>query len=363
MYEKLDGSILLPFFVVGLQPLAGIAMSLAGGGLADRFGRKPVMIISLLVQTVSMTGFIFADSIWEFALLSFLNGFGVPLFVPAANAQITDIVPPSKRDEIFALLHTAFNVGPAIGPLIGLAVFHWNQAVVFASAAIAFGLYALVVWWKVPETLPKEARKELSVAEKLPFVENQHLYLFTLLAVPVGLLYAQVETTFPLHLKSNFGNHMTILSTMLTVNAVMVITLMVWISKKTEKHSSVNLIFLAYMFFGLVAIGYGFGSTFWFLILTEAVFSLAEMIGISHLQKFVSLLAPADQRGSYFSIFGMYMQIPRFIGPFASGVVFVNFGGETMYLVLGVLLLAGGFLQLWLMRWILKKKQAMQNTA
>jgi MFS family permease len=346
LYDRLDGTVILPLLIVGLQPLASIMVSLLGGGLSDRFGRKPVMVASLLVQALTMTGFIFADSVWAFALLSFLNGFGVPLFVPAANAQITDIVPQDKRGEVFALLHTAFNVGPAIGPLIGLAVFAWNQAVVFAVAATAFGLYTLIVWWKIPETLPeREAASTKQKDQRLSWIENKKLYLYTLFAVPIGLLYSQVETTLPLHLKANFENHTTILAILFTVNAVLVMSSNIWIAKKTEKKSSTTIILLSYIMFALVSFGYGYAPNFLTLIIVEIIFSFTEMTGINHLQKFVSLMAPSDKRGRYFSIFGMYMQLPRLIGPSICGFILTGYGGGVMFSLLGGLILLGGILQ------------------
>lgn len=346
LYDRLEGTVIVPLLIVGLQPLASIAVSLIGGGISDRFGRKPVMVASLLVQAMTMTGFIFADSVWAFAILSFLNGFGVPLFVPAANAQIADIVPPDKRAEVFALLHTAFNVGPAIGPLLGLAVFAWNQAVVFAIASAAFGLYTLIVWWKIPETLPQ--REAINIKQKVPrlsWIDNKKLYLFTLFAVPVGLLYSQVETTLPLHLKDNFVNHTSILAVLFTVNAVLVMSSNIWIAKKSENKSSKKMITISYILFALVSFGYGYSPSFLTLIIVEIIFSLSEMIGINHLQKYVSLMAPLDKRGRYFSIFGMYMQIPRLIGPTICGFVLAKFGGGVMFLLLSALLLLGGLMQ------------------
>lgn len=350
LYNKLDSSIILPLLVVGLQPLAGILISLWGGGLADRFGRKPIMVTSLLIQTVSMIGFIFADSVWEFAALSLLLGLGIPLFVPAANAQIVDIVPEEKRAEIFALLHMAFNIGPAIGPLLGLAIFAWNQQIVFTVSSIAFLIYAFAVLIKIPETLPKKDRVELQAAPKLSLGKHRQLYLFTLYAVPIGLLYAQVETTLPLHLKSNFDNYLTILAVLFTINSVIVLFFMVWIAKKTEKIDSSKLIFLSYLLFGLVGIGYGFAPTFFILILVELIFTLGEMVGISHLQKYVSVIAPKEMIGRYFSIFGLYMQIPKLIGPVVCGILMTNFGGHFMFAILGILLILAGFLQNRLMK-------------
>lgn len=95
LYDKLGNSVLLPMLVVGLQPLVGMVMSVWGGQLTDRYGRKPLMLISLLIQTMSMAGFMVAQTIWQFAIFAVLNGVGMSLFFPSLveNLIISDTIP------------------------------------------------------------------------------------------------------------------------------------------------------------------------------------------------------------------------------------------------------------------------------
>ncbi|MHA6534320.1 MDR family MFS transporter [Paenibacillus sp. BAC0078] len=343
--DKLGGTVLMPLLVVGLQPLAGIMLSFWGGGLADRYGRKPVMLVSLAIQALSMLGFIFADTLWMLILISVLGGMGMPMFLPAANAQISDIVPEEKRAEVFALIHGAVNVGGALGPLLGLAVYLLNQNVIFVICSASFVLFALLIWWKVPETRPKDtflADKPAAHSARLPYREHRLLYLLTLLAIPVGLLYSQVETTLPLHLKTNFSNASSVFAGLMTINSVVVILLMVWLPKKTENKSPQSMILISYVLFAIVSLGYGFATSFLVLVVTELIFTVGEIIGIIHLQKYVSIAAPAGMRGRYNSIFGLYMQIPKILGPICFGVIFEQFGGGAMFaLISGLLVLCG----------------------
>ncbi|WP_438496634.1 MDR family MFS transporter [Paenibacillus sp. IHBB 3054] len=343
--DKLGGTVLMPLLVVGLQPLAGIMLSFWGGGLADRYGRKPVMLVSLAIQALSMLGFIFADTLWMLILISVLGGMGMPMFLPAANAQISDIVPEEKRAEAFALIHGAVNVGGALGPLLGLAVYLLNQSIIFVICSASFVLFALLIWWKVPETRPEDILqpdKPAAHSTRLPYREHRLLYLLTLFALPVGLLYSQVETTLPLHLKTNFSNASSIFAGLMTINSIVVILLMVWLPKKTENKSPQSMILISYVLFAIVSLGYGFAASFLVLVVTELIFTVGEIIGIIHLQKYVSIAAPAGMRGRYNSIFGLYMQIPKILGPICFGLIFEHFGGGLMFsLVAGLLVLCG----------------------
>lgn len=352
LYDKLNGSVLMSMVILGLQSVSSILMNLWGGGLTDRYGRKPLMLLALLTQMLSMIGFIFAVSVWEFAIFAILNGLGWALFFPAANAQVADVVPEEKRAEVFALLHTALNVGAAAGPLMGLLIFSQNTQVIFSVSAITFFIYTLLVWWKVPETLPHESRDKVTAVKppKLSIREHKHIYLMMLFALPVGMLYAQVEATFPLHLKTHFDNYKSVFAWLMTINGTIVIMLQMWIAKKTENMPVYKVVIASYCLFACVAIGYGYAPVFALLVLSEVVFTLGEMMNGPHMQKAVSLLAPADMRGRYFSVFSLSWQIPRAIGPLLGGLVFNAWGGEVLFLLLAALLVAGGLAQNRLLR-------------
>ncbi|WP_139491618.1 MDR family MFS transporter [Brevibacillus dissolubilis] len=359
LYDKLEGSVLLPMLVVGLQPLAGMILGLWGGSLADRYGRKPLMMLALLIQAGSMLGFAFAESVWTFAVLTILNGLGMALFLPAANAQVADVVPQEKRAQVFALLHTAFNLGSAIGPVIGLLIFKQNPALVFTISAVASLIYAGMVFFKIQETLPAAARIKAEKNETIPFVfaEHKSLYWLTLLAVPVGLLYAQVDSTFPLHLKNHFANFEDIYVTLITLNGIFVITMQIWLAKKTEQIAPEKVLFFAYMSFVVVCFGYGWAPGLALLILFEFIFTIGEMLNGPHVQKVVSMMAPEELRGRYFSIFALSWQSARSFGPLLGGVILEYLGGGWLFAVIGALLFVSAFAQRNLIRKVKQQKE------
>jgi len=351
LYEKMEGSIILPMIIVGLQPLCGLLVSWYGGGWSDRFGRKPLMTAALALQMACMVGYVFAEDVWHYAAISIVNGIGFALFMPAANAQITDMVPENKRAEVFALMHTAFNVGAAVGPVLGLLMFDWNPSAVFLISALSFLLYGLLIAFKLPETMPQAARdisgKLLRAPQRTKFrwAEHKTLLWMTLFSLPVGLLYAQVESTFPLHLQTNFEHYRTLLASILTFNGVMVIAMQIWIARKTETMRSHLVIGASYGLFAVVALGYGYSTVIVWLFIAEFVFTIGEMIFGPHMQKAVSVMAPVEQRGFYFSVYGTSNLMSRGLGPVLGGLLLEYGGGETLFTALAVLILLAGFAQ------------------
>ncbi|MCY9660717.1 MFS transporter [Paenibacillus chondroitinus] len=361
LYDKLDGSVFLSMLIVGLQPLCGIFVNLYAGSLSDKYGRKPMMLAALLIQAFAIGGYIFASHVWEFALISIVNGIGHAMYGPAANAQISDVVPEQKRAEVFALLHTALNMGSAFGPLLGLLLFTMNPSIIFLACSVTLVAYAGLVIWKVPETMPVKSEEVLAAAKaskvKIKWSEHKPLLWITFLAMPVSLLYAQVESTFPLHLQQNFENYKSVFATIITFNGCVVIALQLWIAKRTEHVPAYIVVAVSYMLFAVVSIGYGFVPYLAILLFVEFLFTIGEMLNGPHIQKVISVIAPVEHRGLYFSVFGMNWQLSRAIGPVLGGLLFSHYGGKVMFAVVGVILIAAGIAQTRYIRSLNRKQE------
>lgn len=332
------------------------------------------MAASLVVTMLGMGGFVFAETLWQFALFSILNGIGGSLFYPAANAQVADVVPADRRAEVFAALHAALNVGAAFGPALGLLVFAWQPKVVFAISAVSFALYLLLVLRYIPETLPRDGRVSNGGADggasqgdgagaaerepRLAFRQHRLLFAMTGLAIPISLLYSQVETVFPLHLQNVFANDKLILTTLLTLNGLTVMLLQIPVARWTEHWATHRVVLLVYGLLALVAFGYGFAPWFALLIAAELLFTLGEMLNGPHMQKAIARIAPERMRGRYFSVYSMSWQLARGVGPITFGFLFERYGGRVSFAVIAALLLVAGAGQYGLMRGIDRPKPA-----
>ena len=363
LYDKLDDNLLITALIVGLQPLTGLIAGLYAGGLSDKYGRKPVMVAALLIEALSISGYIFADSLVSFALLTIVNGIGGSLFFPAANAQVTDVVPEEKRAEVFALLHTALNLGAAMGPLFGVAIYKINPNIAFVFCSLMFLLFCALLLWKVPETLPKKVRgaeaneQQVGPQEtpKLRLREHKTLVWMMLAAIPFSLLYSQVESILPQHLKTNFEDYLTTFATLMTVNGILVVLMQMVIARYAERFPVHRVIFAAYLMLAVTAFGYGWGGTFAVLLVAELFFTLGEMMNGPQLQKAISIMAPEEVRGRYFAIFYSSWGLTGSVGPLFGSLVFTNFGGEVWFSIVGLLLIVASFFQLRLVKQAVSK--------
>ncbi len=114
------------------------------GWLADRWGRKPMLIGSLLGQAALSLIYLFIADPLLFVLLRFAEGMVAAAFLPSARALIADDVPPEKRGEAYGIFGAFFNAGFLFGPALGGLVGGLGYAPPFIGAAL-FRLVALVL--------------------------------------------------------------------------------------------------------------------------------------------------------------------------------------------------------------------------
>ncbi len=131
------------------------------GNLSDRFGRRPIILISLFAYGVDYALMGFAPSILWLFVGRAIAGVAGAVYVPA-SAFVADITPPERRAHAFGLVGAAFGLGFIIGPGIGGLLGELGpRAPFFAAAALAGAnfLFGLLV---LPESLPREQRRAFS---------------------------------------------------------------------------------------------------------------------------------------------------------------------------------------------------------
>jgi MFS transporter, DHA2 family, multidrug resistance protein len=89
------------------------------GWLADRYGRKKVLVLSVIGFTVSSALCGVAQSLGQIVLFRFLQGLGGAALVPQSQAVLLDINPPERQGRAMAVWVLAVVVGPAVGPVLG----------------------------------------------------------------------------------------------------------------------------------------------------------------------------------------------------------------------------------------------------
>lgn len=128
------------------------------GNLSDRFGRRPILLISLLGFSVNYLLMGLAPTILWLFIGRFIAGITGASYTVAA-AFIADISSHEKKAQNFGLLGAAFGLGFIIGPLLGGVLGHYGARIPFYAAAILSFINFLYGYFFIPESLKKENRR------------------------------------------------------------------------------------------------------------------------------------------------------------------------------------------------------------
>ena len=137
------------------------------GALSDRFGRRPVILLSNFGLGLDYVLMALAPTLSWLFVGRVISGI-TAASIPTANAYIADVTPEEKRAAKFGMLGAAFGLGFIIGPAVGGFLGGYGLRYPFWASAIlslANALYGLFV---LPESLPKERRSPFSVKRANP---------------------------------------------------------------------------------------------------------------------------------------------------------------------------------------------------
>ncbi|PKN90601.1 MAG: MFS transporter [Chloroflexi bacterium HGW-Chloroflexi-6] len=201
-------------FTTGLLVASYAAMQLIGapilGRLSDRFGRRPILLLSIFGTFLGFLLLGFANALWMLFASRIIDGFtGGNLSV--AQAYISDVTDEKNRSKGLGLVGAAFGIGFIIGPVTGGFLSQWGYAVpAFLAAALAFINLGLIAFW-LPESLTPEKRaamtekkpafslSALGTALKRPFSGSLLITRFFF-----GLPFAIFQTIFSLYALKKF---------------------------------------------------------------------------------------------------------------------------------------------------------------
>lgn len=144
------------------------------GNLSDRFGRRPILLVSLAVMTLDYLVMAVAGSIW-LLLVGRLVGGITAATSSAANAYMADISKPSDKAANFGLIGAGFGVGFVLGPLIGGLLGEYGTRAPFYAAAVLSALNFAFGYFVLQETVTDRIRRPFQWSRANPLGAFRHV--------------------------------------------------------------------------------------------------------------------------------------------------------------------------------------------
>ncbi len=357
--DRLGGALLFPFFALYLTDRFQIGMSevgllfaiwslaafpgnLLGGALADRMGRKYLLIFSLLASSLSTLAMGFVTSLDAFYLLALVSGVFTEVGGPAYNAMVADLLPERQRAQGFGILRVAFNVSVVMGPAIGGLLAARSYLLLFVIDAVISAIVALIVWLAMPETRPEphpDAQPESvgrTFAGYLVPLRDRIFLLFLLAGMLAWFVYMNMNTTLGVYLRDDHGIAENLYGLILSLNAIMVVFLQFPITRWIAPYRPMRVIAAGTALYAVGFAMYGFTSTYVMFLMAMVVITVGEMLIAPVYQAEVADLSPEAMRGRYMAVSGFAIGIPYAIGPLIAGNIMDNHDSRLLWYLSGI---------------------------
>jgi MFS family permease len=322
---------------IGLAALsaASVGSGLVSGPLADRYGRKPLMLLALSGSATTFLAYTFVGSFPVYLAVCVVAGLtGGAMFDAARNAMIADIAPKNLRARAYGLVRVGGNVGWALGPVAAgtiaasagtsAATYRTMFAGTAALTLVVCGALALLVRESLPEAGASKA-KELS---SFPHFKLRSAFAdapFVALLAAGFLLYyvfTQDWQALPIYAKNFLRVSDWQVGLFLAGNGLMVMLLQMPVAYLLDRRSKVAALAVGAGLFAASSITLLLTESFFGILLAFAgFFTLAEMILEVAGAALAAELAPAERRGTYLALFGCCFGAGHGISPIVAGLL------------------------------------------
>jgi len=316
-------------------PLTGFAM--------DRWGRRPLLVLGLVLRGGSTTAEFFADSYLQFLVMEFIGGIGVSMWVTGSHVILADLSIVENRGRAVAARSVSSRLGFVAGPVLGAAIasvldLRW---IFLFNAATKVVILAIVIWLireTRPEPRPERPSGERATASEISLAVflTRSFLVIALVSFSVQMMAQGVyQALFPVYLRSkdifstaDVGTFMTIAGLATLFVSMPNGYLVDLYGRKTTLVPGLGVLALAA---GLLAATNDHST----LLVTAIAYGIGEGVCFGAAQAYAMDLAPERRRGSFLGIWSLVSNAGGAAAPLLVGLVAQQFGFLGTFVAVG----------------------------
>lgn len=296
--------------VLAIYPIGQFFGAPIMGALSDRFGRKPILLISLTITTICFGGLGYAINIENlslFIVISLIMGLA-EANIATAQSAVADVTAEENRTRMFAYINLSASGAFVIGPLLGgvLADPHlvswFNYSTPYWAVFFVLILTVIFTFAAFKETRPKEKRNQVSYSQAftnlLRIFKPGRLRIIYLVNFLIYLAIFGFFRAFPMYLVEHFGMDVTELAKYIAWNAVPVVIGSLWLTGYLSTlHKPRTIAIYSTILFGLFNLLFIIPQSTTMLYFTLFLPGLALAVALPVSASMISLTAGEDAQG------------------------------------------------------------------
>jgi MFS family permease len=362
--DRVGGTMVFPFFalyvtqrfnvgmtqaggLLAIFSVAGFFGNMVGGAMADKMGRRAMLLFGLVFSAASSVSMGLANSMVLMTLLAIIVGLLSDVGGPAQGAMVADLLPEEQRAEGYGILRVAGNLAWIFGPTIAGLLASRSYLLLFIMDALTSLITATIVFRLIPETQPRPSEGEPQDSMGQTFrgymrvMADGGYVAFLLASVVMNLVYIQLYSTLSVFLRDVHGISTQGYGFLMSLNASLVVIAQFWVTRHTRRYPELMMMALGSALYMIGFSMFGLVSTFFMFAISMLIVTVGEMVVIPVAQALAAKFAPQDMRGRYMAIFSISWGIPSAIGPWAAGLILDNYYPSLVWYIGGALAALG----------------------
>lgn len=325
-------------WLVAIFTLPGVVLTPVAGLLADRFGRKRILVPSLALFAVAGSACAMAGDFGDLLVLRALQGIGAASLGSINVTLIGDIYSGNQRTTAMGYNSAVISVAAGAYPLVGgaLTVFGWRYPFLMPLLAVPIALCVLY-GLKIQE--PQRFDRLGPYLRKLMMsVGNAEIAtMFFSSFVVFALLYGPLVTYLPFLLEGDFAAGSLTIGVVVACSAVGSAAASVFLGAMARRWHGKAIILFAFVFLSAPMAALPYMPDLWSLGAMVVIFGASHGIALSMVQVLLAELTPSGQLGAVMALNGMMFRLGQTLGPLFSGLVFAVGGMDAVFVGAAVL--------------------------
>lgn len=347
---------------ISVAGLLFLPASLIGGKLADSLGRKKVIAF---FDGVAAALYIFAGFMTpslDMVYVVILAGVSMVTAGPAHDSLIADLTTPENRSGAYALSYMGWNLGFAVGPVLGGMLYKNHLPFVFWGDGLTALLALSLVLMFIRETLHRSQTEPLGEERKLEqrvegsiwsvLKQRKILIYFSLIIFGYNFAYSQWSFMLPMQVLEIYVDAGARYFGLLAgFNGLVVLMFTPLVTRLVEETQSIRR-----MVYGGLLYAFGFGMlgvvhTLPYFFLSAFIFTLGEIVLAISTTPFIANHTPASHRGRMNAVVPMIFGLGHTLGPAGMGKILAYVSMESGWLLIGISTLVFAALMYGLEKW------------
>ncbi|HIH40220.1 MAG TPA: MFS transporter [Halobacteria archaeon] len=318
--------------------LPGVILSPVIGVLADRLGRKKVLVPSLVLFGIAGTSCIFAHSFRALLSLRFIQGIGGAAINSLNNTIIGDLYNDRECTIAMGYNATVLNIGTTAFPVIGgaLCALGWYYPFFLPLVAIPIAILVLFILDSYDPETNQDLKEYLkNTAQSL---KNKNIILLIITSCLLfTIFYGVYMAYFPIYISRSFNPTPLQIGIILASMSLTTAAVASQLGRLSSKFSVKTLLILGFSLFGVAFLIIPVIPTIWLLFIPTIIYGLGQGITNPMIQSTLARLSDKEYRGMVMSLSSMSIRLGQTVGPLLFGLILTIFGMNHVFYA-GVLL-------------------------